>query len=135
MSCLSEFLSNSVKIGWAFYLHNGCPNRWFEHASPKFKSDKDSLNYSNERVNMSTYAPMRTLFVLLDGFYNAKESITVVLTKHFDLLYNDDCFAGGKTIFIVLGDWQVLSTDMLWCLTMQPSIPSTYWWPGVTCSL
>ena len=62
---------------------------------------------------MSAYAPMRTLFVLLDGFYNAKESITVVLTKHFDLLYNDDCFASGKTNFIVLGDWQVLSTDVL----------------------
>ena len=30
----------------------------------------------------------------LEGFYNAKESVTVVLTRHFDSRCNDDCLAG-----------------------------------------
>ena len=32
-----------------------------------------------------------------------EKNATVVLTKHFDLLYNNDCLAGGKAIIIVLG--------------------------------
>ena len=43
--------------------------------------------------------------MFLEGFYSAKENITIVLTKHFDLLYNDDCLAGGRAIITVLGDW------------------------------
>ena len=55
---------------------------------------------------------MCTLFVLLEGFYNAEENATIVLTKHFDLLYNDDCLVGGRAIITVLGGWNVLSIDM-----------------------
>ena len=46
---------------------------------------------------------LRTLFVFLEGFYSAKESATVVLTKHFNFPYNDDCFVGGKVIITILG--------------------------------
>ena len=42
--------------------------------------------------------------MLLEGFYSAKENVTVLLIKHFDLLYNDDCLVGGGTIITVMGD-------------------------------
>lgn len=45
--------------------------------------------------------------MLLEGFYSAEENATIVLTKHFELLYNDDCHAGGRAIITILGDWQV----------------------------
>ena len=48
---------------------------------------------------------MRTLFVPYEGFYSVEENVTVVLTKHFDLLCNNDCLAGGKTIITTLGGW------------------------------
>ena len=31
---------------------------------------------------------------LLEGFYSAKESVTILLTEYFDFLCNDDCLAG-----------------------------------------
>lgn len=46
---------------------------------------------------------MRTLFVLLKGFYSAEENATIVLTKHFDFLYNDKCFAGSEATITVNG--------------------------------
>lgn len=55
---------------------------------------------------------MSTLFVLLEGFYNAEENATIVLTKHFELLYNDDCHAGGRAIITILSDWQVSLADV-----------------------
>ena len=55
---------------------------------------------------------MRTLFVLEEDFYSAQEKATVVLTKHFDLLCNDDYFASGRAIITTLGGWQVLLEDM-----------------------
>lgn len=55
---------------------------------------------------------MRTLFMLLEGFYSAEDNVTIVLTKHFDLLYNNDCLAGSKANITVLGSWQVLSADV-----------------------
>ena len=44
-----------------------------------------------------------TLFVFLKGFYSDEESVTVVLTKHFDFLCNDDCFVGSGVIITFLG--------------------------------
>ena len=35
-----------------------------------------------------------------------------MLTKHFDLLYNDDYLAGDRAIIMTLGGWQVPSEDM-----------------------
>ena len=47
---------------------------------------------------------MCTLFVLEEGFDSAEEKATVVLTKYFDLLCNDDYLAGGRAkIIIALG--------------------------------
>lgn len=43
------------------------------------------------------------LFVLIVGFYNAEKNAIVVLTKHFDLICNDDCLASGRVIITVLG--------------------------------
>lgn len=48
------------------------------------------------------------MFVLVMGFYNAKKNANIVLTKHFDLIFNDDCLASGRVIITVLGVWQVL---------------------------
>ena len=59
------------------------------------------------------------------GFYSAEENATIVLTKHFDLLCNDDCLAGGRAIITILGGWQVLLADVPLCLTIQLSIPTT----------
>lgn len=42
---------------------------------------------------------------LLEGFYNAEKSVTVVLTRHFNFLYNDDCFVDGWTIITILDGW------------------------------
>ena len=47
------------------------------------------------------------------GFYSAQEKVTIVLTKHFDYLCNDDCLVGGRTTITTLGDLQVPSEDML----------------------
>ena len=74
------------------------------------------------------------LVCVLGRFYSVEENVIVVLTKHFDLLCNDDCLAGGRTIITVLDDWQVLLDDVSWCLTMQSPVPSTCWWYGVVCS-
>lgn len=41
----------------------------------------------------------------LEGFDSAEESASIVLTKHFDFFYNDDCLAGDWAIIIVLGGW------------------------------
>ena len=43
------------------------------------------------------------LFVLVEGFYSAKDNAIIVLTKHLHLLCNDDCLIGGRTVIIVLG--------------------------------
>lgn len=51
---------------------------------------------------------MRTLFIFQEGFYSAQEKATLVLTKHFDILWNNDCPVGDRTIIIALGDWQML---------------------------
>ena len=48
----------------------------------------------------------------LEGFYNVKESVIVVLTRHFDSYCNDDCLTGGWVIITVLGVWQVSSADV-----------------------
>ena len=48
---------------------------------------------------------MRTFFVLEEGFYSAQEKAIIVLTKHFDILYNDDYLAGGRSIITTLGGW------------------------------
>lgn len=58
------------------------------------------------------YLCMRTLSMLLKGFYSVEEDETVVLTKHFNLLYNDDCLPGGRAIITVLDDWQVSSANV-----------------------
>ena len=55
---------------------------------------------------------MRTLSMLLKGFYSAEEDATVVLTKHFDLLCNDDCLPSGRAIITVLDGWQVPLVDV-----------------------
>ena len=47
------------------------PNRWSRHTPPKLKSNRDSLNYSREIMNMLAYAPIRTLFMFSKDFYNA----------------------------------------------------------------
>ena len=44
------------------------------------------------------------LFVLVGDFYSTEENATVVLTKPFDLLCNDDCLVGGRVIITILGD-------------------------------
>ena len=81
----------------------GCPDWWSGYALPKFKSNKDSSNCS---VRESQYVTAYVLHLyFLEGFYSAEESITVVLTKPFDFLYNDDCFAGDWVIIILLGGW------------------------------
>ena len=36
-------------------------------------------------------------------FYSTQEKATVMLSRHFDFLYNDDCHIGDKTIITVLG--------------------------------
>lgn len=46
---------------------------------------------------------MHTLFVLLKRFYSVEENATIVLTKHFDFLCNDKCFAGSEAIITVNG--------------------------------
>ena len=43
------------------------------------------------------------LFALIEGFYSVEENPTIVLTKHFDLLCNDDCLVGDRAIITVLG--------------------------------
>lgn len=48
---------------------------------------------------------MRTLSMLLKGFYSVEGDATIVLTKHFNLLCNDDCLPSGRAIIIVLDDW------------------------------
>lgn len=45
------------------------------------------------------------LFVLVMGFYNVENNATIVLTKHFDLICNDDYLASGRVIITVLGVW------------------------------
>ena len=48
---------------------------------------------------------MCTYLVCVSGrFYSVEENVIVVLTKHFDLLSNDDCLAGGRAIITVLDD-------------------------------
>ena len=47
----------------------------------------------------------------MKGFYSAKESATVVLTKYFDFLCNDDCLANDWVIITILGGWKVPSVD------------------------
>ena len=48
---------------------------------------------------------MCTYFVCVSGrFYSVEENVIVVLTKHFDLLCNDNCLVGGRTIITVLDD-------------------------------
>ena len=42
--------------------------------------------------------------MLMGGFYSVEENAIVVLTKHFDLLYNDDCLVSGKAIITILDD-------------------------------
>ena len=64
-----------------------------------------------ERMSRLVYVCVLA-FMLSKGFYSAKENATVVLTKHFDFLYNDDCLVGGRTIITVLGGWQVPSADV-----------------------
>ena len=85
----------------------GYLDRWFEHASSKFKLDKYSLSSLIE----SEYANL-TLFVLLKSFYNVKENVIVVPTNHFDLLCNDNCFTDGRIIITILGGWQVSSANV-----------------------
>ena len=46
---------------------------------------------------------MCTLFVLLKRFYSAEENATIVLTKHFDFLCNDKCFACSEAIITING--------------------------------
>ena len=43
------------------------------------------------------------MVALIEGFYSVEENPTIVLTKHFDLLCNDDCLAGDRAIITVLG--------------------------------
>ena len=43
------------------------------------------------------------MFALIEGFYSVEENPTIVLTKHFDLLCNDDCLVGDRAIITVLG--------------------------------
>ena len=50
--------------------------------------------------------------MLQEGFYSAEENVTIVLTEHFNLLCNDDCLAGGRTIITALDDWQGVSDDV-----------------------
>ena len=56
---------------------------------------------------------MRTLFMFKKGFYSGHEKAAIVLSKHFDLICNDDYLVGGRTIITTLGGWQVPSEDML----------------------
>ena len=64
-----------------------------------------------ERMSRLVYVCVLA-FMLSKGFYSAKENATVVLTKHFDFLCNDDCLVGGRTIITVLSGWQVPSADV-----------------------
>ena len=63
-----------------------------------------TLSPSIERMSKPVYACVPA-FMLLKGFYSVEENAIVVLTKHFDFLYNDDCLAGGRAIITVLGGW------------------------------
>ena len=50
--------------------------------------------------------------MLEEGFHSAQEKTTIVLTKHFDFLCNDDYPASGRAIITALGGWQVASEEM-----------------------
>ena len=83
-------------------MHKGCPDMWFGHAPPKLKLDTDRSGPSNER--MSRLAQVRILRLCFrKAFYSAQEKAIAMLTKHFDVLYNDGCPAGGTTFITVLG--------------------------------
>ena len=73
----------------------------YGHVPPKLRSGKDRLGPSKERVNGLTYACVLGLCIRR-AFYSVQEKATIVLTKHFDFLYNDGCLGGDKTIITVL---------------------------------
>ena len=45
------------------------------------------------------------MFVLMEGLYSDEQNDTIVLTKHFNLLCNDDYLVGGRVIITVFGGW------------------------------
>ena len=37
-----------------------------------------------------------------EDFYSVEENVIIVLTKHFDILCNNDCIVGDRAIIIAL---------------------------------
>ena len=48
---------------------------------------------------------MEMLLDLEENFKGTRFVATIVLTKYFDYLCNDDCLVSGRTIITTLGGW------------------------------
>ena len=73
-----------MELGGLLSYTKGCLDRWSGNAPPKLKSYKNNSSCL-VRESQCVYIFVPHL-CFLEGFYNADESATTVLTWHFDFL-------------------------------------------------
>ena len=80
--CASQSIHPTVvRLGGLLFHTKRCPTIWFGHVPSKLKSGKDNSRYIRGREWV--VVSMRTLFVLLEGFYSAEENVIVVVDPPF----------------------------------------------------